>query len=75
MNPWVRVAFTYLYTFRVIAITVCSGAAIVGWTQNIDWLLAAAVCVGIGEVLECSYYITVMRWGSRYLSEPALPTR
>jgi hypothetical protein len=75
MNPWVRIAFAYLYTFRVVAIGAASLAALIGWIANIDWLVAAAVCIGIGEALESSYYITVMRWGSRYLTSPAPPTR
>jgi hypothetical protein len=56
-------ALAYCYVFRRIAFATCLAAAGIGWALHIDWLLASAICIGIGEVLETTYYIVVMRWG------------
>ncbi len=32
---------------------------------GVAWLFAACVCIGLGELLESSYYIGVLRWGQR----------
>jgi hypothetical protein len=29
-------------------------------------VFAAALCIGVGELLESSYYIEVLRWGRRH---------
>ena len=62
-RSWPQWALTYLYAFRRVVVGLCVVGAGVGWVEHIDWLLAASVCVGIGELLESSYYIGVMRWG------------
>jgi hypothetical protein len=43
----------------------CLASAGVAWLTDLRWLLAVAVCIGIGELLESSYYIAVLRWGQR----------
>ena len=60
-----EVAFRYLYVFRTVVVGLMVVGAVVGWLAHIPWLLAVCVCVGIGEWLESSYYLTVMRWGQR----------
>jgi hypothetical protein len=60
-------ALTYLYTFRRVVVGLCAVAAVLAWAEQAHWVLAAAVCVGIGEWLESSYYIGVLRWGEQQL--------
>ncbi len=64
-------ALTYVYAFRRFALGACLVAWAIGWAADVSWLVAAATCIGIGEVLECSYYIAVMRWGAARLSVAA----
>jgi hypothetical protein len=47
-------ALAYLYLFRRVVV----GLALVGAG-------VACVCIGVGELLESSYYIGVLRWGQR----------
>jgi hypothetical protein len=56
---------TYLIVFRRVVVGACFIGAAIGLAQQIPWLLAVSVCVGIGEFIESSYYIGVMRWGQR----------
>jgi hypothetical protein len=60
-----EVAFAYLYTFRRVVVGLALVGAGVGWAAQVPWLLAASVCIAIGELLETSYYIGVLRWGQR----------
>jgi hypothetical protein len=60
-------ALTYLYTFRRVVVGLCVIGAGIGWFEQVPWLFAASVCVGIGEWLESSYYIGVLRWGQQNL--------
>lgn len=64
-EPSIRSAYTYLYAFRRVAVVVATIGALVGLVQHIDWLLAASITVGIGEWLETTYYIVVLRSGSK----------
>src|SRR5436190_22963001 len=58
-------AFSYLYTFRRIVIIVALLGAGVAWIEQLSSLFAACVCIGIGELIECSYYLGVLRWAQR----------
>jgi hypothetical protein len=58
-------AMTYLVVFRRVVVGACFVGAAIGLAQQIPWLVAVSVCVGIGEFVESSYYISVMRWGQR----------
>jgi hypothetical protein len=62
-RSWLAWALTYLYAFRRIVVGLCCLGAGVGLADGVAWLLAASVCVGLGELLESSYYIMVIRWG------------
>jgi len=64
-QSWPGWAMTYLLTFRRVVVGACVTAAGLGLVLDVGWLVAASVCVGIGELLESSYYIGVMRWGER----------
>jgi hypothetical protein len=58
-------ALAYLYLFRRVVVGLALVGAGVAWVEQVPWLLAACVCIGIGELLESSYYIGVLRWGQR----------
>jgi hypothetical protein len=60
-QPGAGRALVYLYTFRRVVVGLALIAAGVGWAEDVPWLLAASATVGIGEWLESSYYITVLR--------------
>jgi len=55
-------AFTYLYTFRWIVVSAALFGAGIAWVEQLPGLFAACVTIGIGEWLECSYYLSVLRW-------------
>ncbi len=59
-----RLAWRYLHLFRRLVV----GAAIVGsgvaWAEGFSGLAGAFACIAIGEFLESSYYISVMRWNA-----------
>ena len=59
-------AFRYLYLFRRVVVSLALIGAVLAWAYEIPALTAALVCVGIGELLESSYYISVLRWRQRY---------
>ena len=61
-----------LVVFRWVVVSGCFIAAGVGLVQQIPWLVAAGICIGIGEFLESSYYIGVIRWGQRQGCPPKL---
>jgi len=64
-RSWIAWAHLYLRTFRVLAVAICLTAAAYALAAHVDWLLAASVCIGLGELLECSYYLAVLDWGAR----------
>ena len=55
-------AFRYLYLFRRLVVSLALVGAVLAWANQFPALTAALVCIGIGEFLESSYYITVLRW-------------
>jgi hypothetical protein len=64
-RSWPEWALTYLYVFRASVVGVCLVGAGLAWLAQVPWLLAAAVCIAVGEFLESSYYIVVLQWGDR----------
>jgi hypothetical protein len=68
---WPEWALLYLVAFRRTVVGLCLAAAGAAWLSDVTWLLAVSVCVGIGELLESSYYIGVLRWGQRTGSIPS----
>jgi hypothetical protein len=62
---WPGWAMTYLLAFRRVVVGACVMALGVGLLADVTWLVAVSVCVGIGELLESTYYIVVMRWGAQ----------
>jgi len=64
-DNWPGWAFVYLFAFRRVVVGACLVGVGFGVFHQIGWLTAVSVCVGIGELLESSYYISVMRWGQR----------
>jgi hypothetical protein len=68
---WPEWALVYLFAFRRVVVGMCLVAAGVALASQLSWLLAASVCIGLGELLESSYYIGVLRWGQRRGSIPS----
>src|SRR5690348_15226582 len=64
-RSWPAWALTYLNLFRVVVVGSCVALLVVGWLEHVQWLLMAGSCIGIGEFLESSYYIAVLRWAER----------
>jgi ABC-type transport system involved in cytochrome bd biosynthesis fused ATPase/permease subunit len=64
-RSWLAWARVYLHVFRVVVVSACAIIAAYAWLADLGWLLAASACIGTGELLECSYYLTVLRWGER----------
>jgi hypothetical protein len=62
-RSWPAWALTYLYVFRRVVVGACVVGAGIGLVEDIAWLRAASLCIGLGELLESSYYINVLRWG------------
>ena len=58
-------AFRYLFLFRRVVVSLALVGAVLAWVHQFPALTAALVCVGIGELLESSYYISVLRWRER----------
>src|SRR4051812_50229739 len=58
-------AFSYLYLFRRIVVGLALAGASVAFLEQWTGLCAAFICVGIGELLESSYYIGVLHWRQR----------
>jgi hypothetical protein len=71
-STWPDWALVYLFTFRGVVVGVCLVSAGIAWIDQVAWLLAASACVGLGELLESTYYIGVLRWGQRRGSLPRL---
>ena len=55
-------ALVYLRVFRRVVVGLCVVGAGTGLVIEVPWLVAVSVCVGIGEWLESSYYLGVLRW-------------
>ena len=72
-RSWPEWALTYLYIFRAVVVSSCLLLAGVAWLTHIHWLLMASICIAIGEFLESTYYIIVLKWGDRSgrISPPA----
>lgn len=55
-------ALRYLYLFRRIVVGLAVAGAAISFVQQWTGLFAACACIGIGEWLECSYYLNVLHW-------------
>ncbi|MBV9169357.1 MAG: hypothetical protein JOZ81_04660 [Chloroflexi bacterium] len=55
-------ALAYLVTFRRMVVGLALAGAGFALLANIPWLLWASACIGVGELLESSYYIGVLRY-------------
>src|SRR5687767_9837237 len=63
-------AFRYLYLFRRLVVSAAVVGAVLSWANEWPALAAALVCIGIGELLESSYYLSVLRWRQRHHPDP-----
>jgi hypothetical protein len=61
-SSWSRI---YLRVFRTVVVAACLACAAYGWIAHVQWLLAAGVTIGLGEFIECTYYLIVLTWGER----------
>ena len=59
-------ALAYLYVFRRVVVGLALLAAGVGWYWQAPGVVGAGLCIAVGEFLESTYYIEVMRWGQRH---------
>ena len=64
-RSWPAWALTYLYIFRVVVVGTCVALVAVSWLAHIEWLFWASTCIAVGEFLESTYYIVVLRWAER----------
>lgn len=55
-------AFSYLYLFRRVVVALALVAAIVAFAEGWTALAAAFCTIAVGEWLESSYYLNVLRW-------------
>jgi hypothetical protein len=62
ISGWSRI---YLRVFRSVVVASCVAFAAYGWIADIQWLVAAGVTIGLGEFVECTYYLMVLNWGER----------
>ncbi len=58
-------ALTYLLVFRHVVVGLALVGAGAGCYCQVPGLVAAGLCIGVGELLESTYYIEVLRWGQR----------
>ena len=65
-RTWPGWALSYLYAFRCVVVGLCLVGMSVGWLAGVPWLFAASLCIGLGELVESTYYIVVLRWGQRH---------
>ncbi len=68
-------ALAYLYVFRRVVVGLALGGLSAGWYWPVPGLVAASLCIGLGELLESTYYIEVLRWGQRRGAPWLLPER
>ena len=68
-------ALAYLYVFRRVVVGLALGGLSAGWYWQVPGLVAASLCIGLGELLESTYYIEVLRWGQRRGAPWLLPER
>jgi hypothetical protein len=66
-------ALAYLYTFRRVVVGLALIGAGAAWSWQMPGLLAACLCIGVGELLESSFYIEVLRWGQRHRASWLVP--
>jgi hypothetical protein len=64
-------AYTYLYGFRRSVPPLAAFGSLIAWLIGWQGLAAGLLCVSIGELLETSYYINVLRWAERANRRPA----
>jgi hypothetical protein len=55
-------AFSYLTIFRRVVVGLALIGALLAFVEHWPGLRAVVVCVGIGELLESTYYLSVSRW-------------
>ena len=58
-------ALAYLYVFRRVVVGLALVGAGLAWSWQVPGLVAACLCLGVGELLESTFYIEVLRWGQR----------
>ena len=73
MHAETRLAFRYLVVFRRVVVSLAVVGAMLAWACQFPALMAAFVCVGIGELLESSYYLNVLRWHQRQADAQRAP--
>ena len=54
-------ALVYLVSFRRAIVGLAVAGLGLGWLDQIPWLFWASLCIGLGELLESSYYIVLVR--------------
>jgi hypothetical protein len=59
-------ALAYLYVFRRVVVGLALIGAGAGWWWQVPGLAAGCLCIAVGELLESTYYIEVLRWGQRH---------
>jgi hypothetical protein len=59
-------ALAYLFVFRRVVVGLAVIGVGVGWAGQMPGVFGAALCIGLGELLESTYYIEVLRWGQRH---------
>jgi hypothetical protein len=59
-------ALAYLFVFRRVVVGLALGGAGAGWYWQAPGVVGAGLCIAVGELLESTYYIEVMRWGQRH---------
>ena len=68
-------AFSYLYIFRRVIVGLAVVGAVAAFIEQMPGLCAAMVTIAIGELLESSYYISVLRWRQRSQHSVDAPAR
>ena len=58
-------AYTNLYGFRRTIPPLAAIGSLIAWLFGWQALAAGLLCIAIGELLETSYYISVLRWAER----------
>lgn len=71
MNIQNRPAYTYLFGFRKTIPPLAAVGSLLAWLLGWQALAAGLFCVSIGELLESSYYINVLRWAEQRGHRPA----